>query len=57
MAYDFYAAYCVAHRAVYGRDPCSRAEWAEWVRSPSSPAPRQTDIEFDYAREAEGDAQ
>ena len=43
--------------AVYGRDPCSREQWAEWVQSPSSSAPPQTDIEFDYAREREGDAQ
>lgn len=54
--FDFYTEYCRIHRAVYGRDPCTREQWAEWCAKSRTERPL-TDIEFDTEREREGNAQ
>lgn len=56
MSFDFFAEYYRIHRAVYGRDPCTREQWEEWCRHRQAERVL-TDIEFDYAKEREGDAQ
>lgn len=55
--FDFFTAYSLLHAQVYGRAPCTREQWNEWVKQPHQPAPSMSDIEFDTAKEREGDAQ
>lgn len=56
-SFDFYAEYKRWHESFYSRPfAITREEWAVWCAAPSSPAPI-SDIEWDHAREAEGDAQ
>lgn len=57
MPFDFFTEYTRIHRQVYGRDPCTREQWAAWVRSPKGHESEPSDIEVDYSREREGDAQ
>lgn len=54
--YDFYTQYCRIHQQVYGTIPCTRSEWNEWCRQPRREA-RESDVEFDYRKERDGDAQ
>lgn len=56
MPFDFYLAYCEIHRAVYGREPCTREQWNQWCKAPPSHESERSDIEVDYAKEREGDA-
>lgn len=56
MIFDFFTEYCRIHRAVYGHDPCTREQWAEWCAKPRTER-TLTDIEFDTEREREGNAQ
>lgn len=60
MPFDFFTEYCRIHRAVYGRDPCTREQWERWCRQGRDPFPQpmeMSDIEFDMMKEREGDAQ
>jgi hypothetical protein len=53
---DIYLEYCAWFQHMYGRPfNVTREEWSRWCRA--KPAPRQSDIDFDYAKEREGDAQ
>lgn len=53
---DFYAAYAAWHTRFYGRPyPITREQWQSW--SLDQPARKLTDLEFDYLRERDGDAQ
>lgn len=54
--FDPYLAYCDIITRTYGAAYCpTREQWAEACRQP--PAPRQSDIQFDYDKECLGDAQ
>jgi hypothetical protein len=55
--FDFFTEYCRIHRAVYGRDPCTREQWAEWCVQSHRPEPRTSDAQWDHDREQEGNAQ
>lgn len=55
--FDFYAHYAEWHAKFYGRPfNVTREEWNAWCRQPHRVA-YVSDIEFDYAKEREGDAQ
>lgn len=53
---DFYAQYAAWHERFYGVPYLvTREEWTAWSRQPRTREP--SDIDSDYAREREGDAQ
>lgn len=55
-----YQVYCDIARTCLGREPMSRERWDAIPRRSyfrSATLPRHDDWEFDYAKEAEGDAQ
>lgn len=55
--FDFYLAYKTHYEHFYGRPfTVTREEWAQWCRQPHNTRP-PSDIEFDYAKERDGDAQ
>lgn len=49
--FDFFTEYCAIHRAVYGRDPCTRSQWERWCKQPIDLSKPLSDAQFDIDTE------